>query len=199
MAFLIVVAVVVGFTLWPKSIANLGKNNQMATLGVYSQWQAGNVVVLVRHAERCDRSSNPCLGPADGITRVGNDSGIEAGVGFKNLGLSNTDILASPLHRTAQTATAIFGKAVPEQDWLVSCESGNMLTDIVAHKVDHRNLVLVTHSGCIGGLEKQLGYPHADTAEYTSSLFISLGTDKQPKILGLINVQDWPATLNKQP
>ncbi|MGV8918125.1 MAG: histidine phosphatase family protein [Pseudomonas sp.] len=198
-ALLIVIAMIVGFSLWPKSIANLGQNNQMVTTGVYDQWQAGNIVVLVRHAERCDRSSNPCLGPADGITRPGNESGINAGKAFQALGLNNTDTLSSPLRRTSQTAAAMFGKAVTEEDWLVNCETNNMLNDIVAHKPEHRNLILVTHSGCISRLEKQLGYPRAKTAEYTSSLFISLGADKKPKILGLMNVQDWPATLSKKP
>lgn len=194
----VVLAVIMGFFLWPTSLTNLGTGDKMTTSGAYSRWAAGDVVMLVRHAERCDRSSHPCLGPPDGITRIGSDSAVELGKALKTLGMGKTDVLSSPLRRTAQTAFSMMGKASVEQEWLVNCEQ-SMLDDIVAHKIDHRNLVLVTHSGCIGSLERQLGYTHAPTAAYTSALLISLGTDHKPKALGYINVDDWQATLDKKP
>ncbi|MDB6145271.1 MAG: Ais protein [Pseudomonas sp.] len=194
----IVVALIMGFVWWPKSLENLGKGDNMTTAGFYSSWEAGNVVMLVRHAERCDRSNHPCLGPADGITRIGSDTAVELGKALKTLGMSKADVFTSPLHRTAQTAFSMLGKASVEQEWLVNCEQA-MLDNVVAHKIVHRNLVLVTHSGCIGKLESQLGYTHAPTAEYTSALLITLGPDNQPKALGYMNVQDWQATLDKKP
>jgi len=194
----LVLALIMGFFWWPKSLTNLGTDDKMTTSGAYSSWEAGDVVMLVRHAERCDRSGHPCLGPADGITRVGSDTAVELGKALRTLGMSKTDVLTSPLHRTAQTAFSMMGKAIVEQEWLVNCEQ-SMINDIVAHKIAHRNLVLVTHSGCIGNLEKKLGFTHTPTAEYTSALLISIGPDHQPKPLGYMNVQDWQATLDKKP
>jgi phosphohistidine phosphatase SixA len=192
------IALILGFFWWPLSLTNLGTDDKMTTSGAYSRWEAGDVVMLVRHAERCDRSSHPCLGPADGITRAGSETAVALGKALGTLGMSKTDVLTSPLHRTVQTAFSMTGKASVEQEWLVNCEQ-TMLNDIMAHKVAHRNLVLVTHSGCISNLESQLGFTHAPTAEYTSALLISIGADHQPKPLGYINVQDWQATLDKKP
>ena len=192
------VLLIAGFGVWQKSPPNLGKGDSMKAAGVYARWDAGDIVVLVRHAERCDRSSNPCLGPADGITRLGSDTAAELGKAFMTMGMSNADVFSSPLTRTAQTSLYMFGKASAEQDWLVNCET-SMLQDVVAHKTPHRNLVLVTHSGCISKFEHQLGFKHAATSEYSSALFVSVGTDGKPNVLGIVNVQDWPSVLNKKP
>lgn len=43
------------------AIVDLGSERQMRNSGVYADWAKGEVIVLVRHAERCDRSRNPCL------------------------------------------------------------------------------------------------------------------------------------------
>jgi phosphohistidine phosphatase SixA len=194
----IIVALALGFIWWPKTLTNLAKGDNMTTAGFYASWEAGNVVMLIRHAERCDRSSHPCLGPVDGITKVGSDTGVEMGKALRTLGLSKTDIFTSPLNRTAQTTFAMLGKAGVDQDWLGTCEQ-SMPTNLVAHKVAHRNLVLVTHTGCITKVERQLGFGHVKNPEYTSALMISIGPDQQPKALGYINVEDWQATLDKKP
>ncbi|MEB0039914.1 MULTISPECIES: histidine phosphatase family protein [unclassified Pseudomonas] len=192
------IVLVMGFVWWPKSLTDLGKHENMITAGVYSHWQQGDIVALVRHAERCDRSSNPCLGPADGITQAGSDTAVLVGKAFNRLGMSNTDVMSSPLHRTAQTSFAMFGKASPNQEWLVNCEHA-MLDNVLTHKTAHRNMVLVTHSGCMSALEKELGFPHAKTSEYASTFLVSIGADGRPKVLGFINYQDWASTLDKKP
>ncbi|WP_239687877.1 MULTISPECIES: histidine phosphatase family protein [Pseudomonas] len=183
-----------GFALWPRTPIDLAVRDHLRSTGVYAQWKAGDVIVLVRHAERCDRSSNPCLGPEDGITRLGNRSAAQVGRAFQQVGMNNTDVLSSPTTRTAQTAQAMFGKSAITADWLVSC-GPTLGQDALAHKAAHRNLVLVTHSGCIDDLEKQLGYRHVAKSEYTSSLFVSVGADGQLKMLGILNAEDWPTAL----
>jgi phosphohistidine phosphatase SixA len=192
------VALIVGFVWWPRSLTDLGKHENMITAGVYSHWQAGDVVALVRHAERCDRSSNPCMGPADGITQAGSDTAVVLGKAFNRLGMSNTDVMSSPLQRTVQTSFSMFGKASPAQAWLSTCEHA-MLDNLLSHKTPHRNMVLVTHSGCISTLEKELGFTHAKTSEYASTLLVSIGPDGKPKVLGFINYPDWASTLDKRP
>ena len=189
---------VMGLVWWPKPLTDLGQHENMITAGVYNHWQAGDVVALVRHAERCDRSSHTCLGSMDGITQAGSETAVIVGKAFSKLGMSNTDVMSSPLHRTAQTSFAMFGKASPDEAWLSSCEH-EMLDSVLSHKMAHRNMVLVTHSGCMSALEKELGFAHAKTSEYSSTLLVSIGADRQPKVLGFINYQDWASALDKKP
>jgi phosphohistidine phosphatase SixA len=179
-----------GYSYWPRSPISLAQSDNLSNVGLYASWQAGDVVVLVRHAERCDRSSNPCLGPEDGITVHGNAVSTEMGKSFKTLGLERTDVITSPATRTVQTASALFGQPAPAENWLYDCENLR-LPEVMAHKKSHRNLVLVTHSGCISKLERQQGYRHAATSEYNGALFISQDAQGQARILGIVNPGDW--------
>lgn len=113
------------------------------------------------------------------------------GAAFASLGMANTDIVSSPLTRTVQTAQEMFNVRGTEQTWVHECGS-HLAEDIAARKVAGRNLLLVTHSGCISELEAQTGFPHATVAEYTSTLAASVGVDGKLKVLGVINAQDWP-------
>lgn len=194
-AVLMVAALVTGFVVWHRSPADLGGANAQARAELLQHWRAGDVVVLVRHAERCDRSSNPCLGQADGITRLGSESAAVVGQGFTQLGMTRTDVFTSPLTRTAQTARYMFGKEALNQAWLASC-GAPLRNDVVAHKVAHRNTVLVTHSGCISDFEVQTGFKHAAASEYSSSLFVSIGADGKLNVLGVLKDTDWHSLLN---
>lgn len=194
-AALVIAALVTGFVWWPRSPVNLGSAGSEVTSSLVSRWQAGEVVALVRHAERCDQSSNPCLGPADGITRIGSAAATAVGQGFMQLGMAQTDVLSSPATRTAQTSHYMFGKDAVTQDWLVSCGK-TLRDDVVAHKQAHRNLVLVTHSGCISDFEAQTGFEHATTSEYGSALFVHIAADGQPQVLGIVNATDWQTLLH---
>ncbi|MGE7955869.1 histidine phosphatase family protein [Pseudomonas sp. NPDC089530] len=184
-----------GFALWPRSPLNLVSAADLRTSGILEQWQAGNVVVLVRHVERCDRSPHPCLGPADGITRLGSEAAVRLGAAFKALGMSRTDVLSSPITRTAQTSAYMFEQPTAAQEWLASCGKP-LRDDVVAHKSAHRNLLLVTHSGCISDFESQTGFKHAHASEYGSALFVSLEAG-QVKVLGVVNEENWPSLLNR--
>ncbi|WP_261792970.1 histidine phosphatase family protein [Pseudomonas chlororaphis] len=193
----LLLALVTGFALWPRSPLNLSSANDLRTSGVLEQWQAGNVVVLVRHVERCDRSPHPCLGPADGITRLGSEAAVHLGAAFRALGMSDTDVLSSPITRTAQTSAFMFEQPTEAQAWLASCGQP-LRDDVVAHKRLHRNLVLVTHSGCISDFERQTGFKHAQASEYGSALFVAVGQAKQVKVLGVVNEENWQSLLNKK-
>lgn len=194
---LVVAALIAGFVVWPLSPTNL-RNDHSASTELFSDWQAGEVVVLVRHGERCDRSSNTCAGPADGITLPGREVAAGVGSALLSMGMHSADIATSPLTRTAQTAQAMFGEGIAEQNWLVDCDT-DMARDIKAHKAEGRNLVLITHSGCISRFEDAMGFPHARDTEYASSLFVRLGANGKLKVLGRIDAQDWPAVVTRNP
>ncbi|MCF7532985.1 histidine phosphatase family protein [Pseudomonas petrae] len=189
-AIVVSLLLLTGYTYWPRSPVQLAAGENMRKAGLYESWKKGEVVVLVRHGERCDRSDNECLGPKDGITRNGSQVSAQVGHSLSQLGLAQTDVLASPSTRTEQTAESLFGHPVASQDWLFDCQKMN-LSQVMAHKASHRNLVLVTHSGCISQIESKQGYPHADTSEYDSAVFISLDKRSRPVIRGVLNPQDW--------
>ncbi|WP_256588088.1 histidine phosphatase family protein [Pseudomonas sp. LG1D9] len=181
---------VMGAMLWPASPQNLGIDNRLVTSGALEAWRNGNLIVLVRHAERCDRSSNPCLGPPDGLTRSGGMVATAVGAAFQTLGMSHSDVLSSPATRTLQTSQFMFDHARVLPDRLTLCGPA-LAHDLPARKAAGRNLLLVTHSECIADLERVLGYPHADGAEYGSSLFVQVGNHGKLKVLGVLNSQDW--------
>ncbi|WP_121103061.1 histidine phosphatase family protein [Pseudomonas sp. WPR_5_2] len=187
---LMVIALVTGFVWSQRSPISLANADPEVRAQWLQSWEAGEVVVLVRHAERCDRSSNPCLGPADGITRAGSDAAAAVGQGLVRLGMTQADVLSSPLTRTAQTAHYMFGSDAQTQEWLATCGS-TWRNDIVAHKRAHRNLVLVTHSGCIGDFEALNGFKNAAKSEYGSSLFVRIDNKGQLQVLGIMNAEDW--------
>jgi len=166
----------------------------MTRTGVYAHWKAGDMIVLVRHSERCDRSSNPCLGPQDGITQVGKQTAADVGKSFETLGMTNADVLSSPTTRTTQTAQSMFGTDAVVADWLLSCGPA-LGREALAHKAASRNLVLVTHSGCIDDIEKKLGFRHPTKSEYTSSVFISVDANGRLTLQGYLNPEGWKTVL----
>ncbi|MFH7439529.1 histidine phosphatase family protein, partial [Pseudomonas syringae pv. tagetis] len=57
-------------------VADLGFGSNLKISGLREHWRQGVVVVMFRHADRCDRSTNPCLSVTDGITVKGRDAAL---------------------------------------------------------------------------------------------------------------------------
>jgi phosphohistidine phosphatase SixA len=183
----------------PAPMTDLAEAHHALKADFYSQWDKGDLVVLMRHVERCDHSTNPCLDPPDGITVKGRAVAERLGQSFQQLGLNQTDIFNSPLQRTEQTSRFAFNQKTHAQDWLINCRR-SMLDDVLKHKLDHRNLVLVTHSECITELEKSLKVSAPWAAEYGSSLIVSINpTDHSAHVLGYVDAQDWGKVLARRP
>lgn len=201
-AWLVVVGIMVlslavtAFIGWPRSPLDLGVGHRLLTSGALEAWRNGDLVVLVRHEERCDRSSNPCLGPADGLTTLGSLSATTVGKAFQTLGMENTDVLSSPTTRTAQTSLFMFGKAELSAGPQAIC-GPTIGEELRPHKLPDRNLLVVTHSACISDFEDALGFKHAAHAEYGSALFVKLLPTGKFKALGIMNSKDWAAVLKQ--
>lgn len=180
----------------PAAAPNLAKPYSAKRVeALADSWAQGNVIALVRHAERCDHSKAPCLGPADGVTERGEVAAQALGKDFKRLGLQNADIVSSLLTRARQTASFMFERPVAAQDWLFNCRGG-MLKEALKNKVPGRNLVLVTHSECMEQLEKDMHVPTDTELGYGSSLFIRVeGTAGKPQMIGYLESQDWTRIL----
>jgi len=189
---------VIPLTMWllqPAAVPDLAHGNVAGARALAANWAKGDVIVLVRHVERCDHSSAACLSGNDGITDRSRGVAVGVGAQFERLGLNRADIYNSPVIRAAQTAGYMFNKVGVGEDWLINCR-GTMLRDALAHKVTGRNLILVTHSECMSQLEKDLKLP-ASTLGYGASLFISAETPQAPRMLGFIEASDWRSVAAK--
>ncbi|MGW8464648.1 lipopolysaccharide core heptose(II)-phosphate phosphatase PmrG [Pseudomonas sp. CLCA07] len=183
---------VIPLTVWllqPAAVPDLAHGNVAGAKALADGWAKGDMIVLVRHVERCDHSPAPCLAGSDGITERSRSVAVSVGAQFQRLGLSKADIYNSPILRAVQTANFMFSKAGVGEDWLISCK-GTMLRDALAHKVAGRNLILVTHSECMTQLEKDLKLP-TSTLGYGASLFITAPTPQAAHMLGFIDASDW--------
>lgn len=186
-------------TLRPAPLTDLAEGSHLRKADFYPLWNKGELVVLMRHVERCDHSTNPCLEQADGITVKGQHVAVQVGQAFQNLGLNQTNIYNSPLRRTEQTASYAFNRTTTGQEWLINCRK-SMLDDVLKHKLDQHNMILVTHSECIAALEQSLKVSGASSLDYGSSLIISINPDDHSaKVLGYIDAQDWGKVLAKRP
>ena len=183
---------VIPLTVWllrPAAVPDLSHGNVAGARALAAGWAKGDMIVLVRHVERCDHSTAACLIGNDGITDRSRSVAVGVGAQFERLGLNKTDIYNSPIIRAAQTSSYMFNKVGVGEDWLINCR-GSMLRDALAHKVAGRNLILVTHSECMAELEKELKLPTA-TLGYGASLFISAEKPQEPRMLGSIEASDW--------
>jgi hypothetical protein len=191
-AIVVSALLVIPLTVWllrPAAVPDLAHGNVAGARALATGWAKGDMIVLVRHVERCDHSTAACLIGNDGITERSRSVAVSVGAQFEHLGLGKADIYNSPMMRTAQTAGYMFNKVGVGEDWLISCR-GSMLRDALAHKVAGRNLILVTHSECMAQLEKDLKLP-TSTLGYGASLFISAEAPQVPRMLGFIEASDW--------
>ncbi|MHC8316292.1 lipopolysaccharide core heptose(II)-phosphate phosphatase PmrG [Pseudomonas sp. LB3P31] len=183
---------VIPLTLWllaPAAVPDLAHGNAAGGRALLDGWAKGDMIVLVRHVERCDHSSAACLSGDDGITARSRSVAVGVGAQFEQLGLDKADVYNSPMLRTAQTAGYMFNKVGTGEEWLINCR-GTMLKDALMHKVPGRNLILVTHSECMAQLEKDLKLP-VSTLGYGASLFISAAAFTVPRMLGFVEASDW--------
>lgn len=176
-------------------IVDLGNEQQLSDSGLLQDWAEGAVIVMIRHAERCDSAPGPCLDDPTGITVAGTQAATRVGQGLHTLGLSNADVLSSPKVRTRQTAHFILGQAVPSAAWLESCDN-QFAEEALARKRPGHNLVLVTHNGCIDHFQRQQRVVGGERESgYASALFVSVDGNGKARILGRLNEPDWQRVL----
>ncbi|WP_205340501.1 histidine phosphatase family protein [Denitrificimonas caeni] len=173
--------------------ADLSESPFALTANLLAEWQDGDVIVFVRHLERCSRVEAACLGEPTGITQRATTIGLELREQFLGLGLESADIYSSPLIRTSQTSELVFAAPVTHEDFLYQCKE-NFVQDALAKKIPGRNLVLVTHSSCMDEVNEHLDYADLDY-EYGASVFMNVESHAKQQILGFIDADDWSMTL----
>lgn len=174
--------------------ADLSESPFVFTANMLAEWQDGDVIVFVRHLERCSRVDAACLNEqSSGITQRATATGLELRAQFLGLGLTVTDIYSSPLTRTSQTSALLFAEPVANEDFLYQCKD-NFVQDALAKKIPGRNLVLVTHSSCMDEVNDSLNYGEVDY-EYGAAVFMNVESATEQQILGFIDADDWSKTL----
>ncbi|SHL87138.1 hypothetical protein [Phytopseudomonas punonensis] len=182
------------FVMHPPEVEDLSEERSNELPNLLAQWEEGDVIVLLRHLERCDKEDYPCLEGTEGITSRSVPVGGWLAEGFGQLGLSKTDVYNSPLTRTAQTEELVFDDLGIDEDWLYKCRE-TMLEDALERKVPGKNMVLVTHSSCISAFEQSLGYD-TETPEYGTALFFTKSANsKSLKVVGFLDADDWKRAL----
>lgn len=180
-----------------KTVKNPLSSTSNDMLNLEDQWAQGNVVSLIRHTERCDRSDNPCLDGTDGITTLGKAEAIKIGKAYEKLPKQDLVIYNSPQKRAQQSANFMFpGKSVDTMLLGNSCKE-NLLDDIVKYKEYAKNMILVTHSTCIELLGIQQGDKLVKmdihgTETYGASFFLTINKEKDnARFLGYLSADDW--------
>ncbi len=181
------------FWMNPKPV-DLSKSPFALTSNMLAEWHNGDLIVFVRHLERCSRVDAACMEdePA-GITQRSSVTGLEMRAQFAELGLNATDVYSSPLTRTSQTSTLLFAEPTANEDFLYQCKE-SFVQDALAKKIPGRNLVLVTHSSCMDEVNESLAYAEVDY-EYGAAVFLNVDSATEHNILGFIDTDDWSKTL----
>lgn len=175
--------------------ADLSESPFTLTSNLLTEWQDGDVIVFVRHLERCSRVDVPCLDDeASGITQRATTRGLELREHFLTLGLESADIYSSPLTRTSQTSALLFANPTVNEDFLYQCQD-DFVDQALSKKTPGRNLVLVTHSSCMDEVNEKLKYGDTDY-EYGAAVFLNVESATEQNILGFIDSDDWLHTLN---
>ena len=191
------VAASVALQLWlaPPAIIDLSEEAPSHSAELLESWDEGEVIVVMRHLERCDRYDVPCLTSKEGITARSEPVAKTLRAHFHALGLEHADIYNSPMLRTAETEALVFDDIGHDQDWLIQCQQ-DFLGDSLKNKKADRNLVLITHSRCIKRFQKALELDD-ETPKYGAALFFHVGDEPgEIKALGFIDADDWETTLD---
>ena len=185
-------------SLKPQKTASILEDNGKEAFNLLAHWSQGNIVAIIRHAERCDRSDNQCLEGESGITVPGKEMSLKLGENFKTLlPINNVNIYNSPLKRTHQTAEFMFGSESVDKLWLRKDCKKNLYKDIFNRKEAGKNLILITHFTCLRELGKSDGNKlirmnFDDKKTYGVTIFIAVNKDvKQAYVLGYLFPDNW--------
>lgn len=177
----------------PKPV-DLSESPFALTSNMLAEWQDGDLIVFVRHLERCSRVDVACMqDEPSGITQRASTIGLQMRKHFAELGLHATDIYSSPLTRTSQTSALLFAQPTANKDFLYQCKE-SFVQDALANKNPGRNLVLVTHSSCMDEVSETLAYAEVDYG-YGAAVFLNVDNATEPNVLGFVDADDWSITL----
>lgn len=179
---------------------NISKNN-VDFNKLVTEWNNGNVISLIRHNERCDRSTNQCLEGTKGITLNGKDKAITLGYNFRlALPINNSLIFSTQTLRTRQTAMYAFrdyAKAIRILDEKCTDSISECILNL-KNKNKNKNLILVVNHEYDDALIKvSTNHPFLNKIhiDYGAAFFFQINnTTQEMSIMGMINQNEWKKT-----
>ena len=169
-----------------------------------SAWSNNEVVILIRHTERCDRSNNTCLDGEDGITVKGKQFAQDIGSNLSRISKpQEITRYNSPAKRAHQTANFIFNGYTNDQIWLRKGCAKSLYKNILSHKQISKNLILVTHSTCIKELsdikgKRMLNINFENPNTYGIAVFLKTDSKSEDiQVLGVLFVEQWPELIKR--
>ena len=167
---------------------------------VEASWNKGELLILMRHTEKCSAVENACPPGDEGITETGRTQAKLIGDGLRRLGTMNAEltpeVFYSPALRTKQTARAAFtGDMKPLAALVEGCKS-NWLEKIKSFKKPGSNLILVTHSSCLNALSDEdqdriLDFNAGSDRFYGISIFLRQNEIGRIEDLGCMLPSQW--------
>lgn len=165
---------------------------------VLEGWRKQELVLMIRHASKCDGDHPDCPTDDEYLTEQGK---LEAALIGKGLKLLEEDFVAyhSPMTRTRDTARIALGDRSQPRGWLsTACKTD--FPDYFYDLPSGSNYLLVTHSSCFDVFEKPgggflLGFDSGTRFHFGIAAFFKRFQDdqghNQPGLMGCIWPEDW--------
>ena len=120
-----------------------------------SQWEKNNVVMVLRHASKCDIAEPTCINGNEALTSQGRLEAKAIGLGVQSSLSGEYSVVHSYLDRTRDTALLAFGTSTVDDALAKPCK--NTFTDYISTLGLGTNHILVTHSSCLDSLKRNDG------------------------------------------
>ena len=175
-------------------------NNRTAHDQLQKLWQQDQIIVLLRHTEKCREDTISCedlasATPMDKLTQKGIADAKVIGEGFRALLPGDFELLSSNKNRTLQTAQRAFGYLPETRYWLR--ENCKQELGIQLLQSRRGNQVLVTHSTCLNVLTDDAGnklipFNTGGHEDYGLAVFlVRRSPGDMPRVLGCAWPDDW--------
>jgi phosphohistidine phosphatase SixA len=158
-----------------------------------TRWAEQRIVVLLRHATKCDIDLPDCVDGNEVLTDHGREEAVTIGSGLRTLLSDDYEVRHSPLYRTRDTALLAFGESTDDMALAKPCKT--TFQDYVKALPMATNQILVTHSSCINSLTttdggRVLGINTGKDPHFGIAAFFDR-TDTGDELIGCMWPENW--------
>ena len=159
-----------------------------------SQWQKNNVIMVLRHATKCEKDVPPCIDGNEVLTQRGRLEAALIGEGVQSSLMGEYLVSHSYLNRTRDTALIAFGTSTPKAELSKSCKLS--FENYVQSLETNTNHILVTHSSCINSLkrldgERLIGFNTGKDPHFGIAAFLENKPEGKPELIGCMCPTNW--------
>jgi len=159
-----------------------------------SQWQKNNVIMVLRHATKCEKDVPPCIDGNEVLTQRGRLEAELIGEGVQSSLMGEYLVSHSYLNRTRDTALIAFGTSTPKAELSKSCKLS--FENYVQSLETNTNHILVTHSSCMNSLkrldgERLIGFNTGKDPHFGIAAFLEKKPEGKPELIGCMWPTNW--------